>query len=263
MAVTDRDGRVGVNRRNAVFMIPWTRIVHLGDVAVMVPAAAAIAALLVTRSTWRVAVWWCLLIALGISLVAFSKIAFLAWGTGIRSLDFKALSGHATLTTAIMPVIFFLGLRHADPHVRAAGIWAGLGCGMLMALLLVMLDEHSASEVIAGCVLGAIVSLAALYKLRVHRSPKLNWWAIPLGILFLLHPLCRATIARILANTHCTRSVRPPPALQLDHMGVGQACGHVFRQSLLVNCQALDASCKKTGTSAIVDFPAIMHHRII
>ncbi|MFD2270330.1 hypothetical protein ACFS07_02225 [Undibacterium arcticum] len=55
---------------------------------------------------------------------------------------------------------------------------------MLMALLLVMLDEHSASEVIAGCVLGAIVSLAALYKLRVHRSPKLNWWAIPLGILF-------------------------------------------------------------------------------
>jgi hypothetical protein len=168
-------------------MIPWTRIVHLGDLAVMVPAAATIAALLITRHTWRMAIWWCVLFASGIGLVAFSKIAFLAWGTGIREIDFKALSGHATLTTAIMPVMFYLMLRHADASARVAGIVAGTACGVSMAVLLVWLKEHSAAEVVAGCVLGAVVSLAFLDRLRARQPLYLNWWAIPLGILFFLY----------------------------------------------------------------------------
>ncbi len=83
-------------------MIPWTKIVHVGDTAIMIPAAAAVMVYLISCRAWRMAWWWCLLFTTGICLVAATKIAFLAWGTGIHTIDFKALSGHATST--ILPL---------------------------------------------------------------------------------------------------------------------------------------------------------------
>lgn len=166
-------------------MISWTKIVYLGDTAIMIPAAAAIMVYLVTGRAWRMACWWCLLFTLGISLVAATKIAFLGWGTGIHSVDFKALSGHATSTTAVIPVILYLLLQRFTPIIRASGILLGIVFGMLMGILLVVLNEHSASEAAAGCILGGLVSLSFIrYSGTMPSRP--NPWLIPVSLLAFL-----------------------------------------------------------------------------
>lgn len=166
-------------------MIPWTKIVHLGDTAIMIPVAAAIMAYLITGRAWRMAWWWCLLFTLGISLVAATKIAFLGWGSGIRSVDFKALSGHATSTTAVIPVIFYLLLQRSPPIMRAFGVLLGIVFGVLMGIFLVVLNEHSASEAAAGCILGSVISLSFI-KLSTTLPSKPNIWLVLFSVLAFL-----------------------------------------------------------------------------
>lgn len=144
-------------------MISWIKIVHLGDTVVMIPAAAAIIAWLITARAWRMALWWCLLFTIGLSLVVASKIAFIGWGIGIPSIDFKALSGHAMLTTAISPVVIYLILQRSRRILRTAGILMGIVFGLLMCVLLVMGNYHSISETVAGFAIGAIVSLSFIF----------------------------------------------------------------------------------------------------
>ena len=167
-------------------VIPWARIIHLGDAAVTIPAAAAITAWLVTGRAWRAALWWCLLFTVGIGLVVASKIAFLGWGSGMRSLDFKAISGHAMLTTAIVPLMLYILLQHHAPIVRAFAVTLGMVAGAAMTVLLVMLNEHSVSEAVAGYVTGAIVSLGFIAMAGRLPSFTLNRWLIPLVVLALI-----------------------------------------------------------------------------
>jgi hypothetical protein len=166
-------------------MIPWTKIIHVGDTAIMIPAAAAIMAYLVTGRAWRMAWLWCLLFSLGISLVAATKIAFLGWGSGIHSVNFKALSGHATSTTAVIPVIFYLLLQRFPPIIRTCGILLGIVFGVVMGILLVMLHEHSASEAAAGCVIGGIISIGFIWLSDTLPSSP-NPWLIPISVLAFL-----------------------------------------------------------------------------
>lgn len=163
-------------------MITLEKIVHFGDSSIMIPAAAAITAYLLTARAWRMAWWWFVLFAFGISLVAITKIAFLGWGSGIRSIDFKALSGHATSTAAIIPVIIYLFLKNSPSVLRISGILLGIILGALMATLLVVLDEHSASEAAAGCILGSIISLSFV-KLSTTLPSRPNIWLIPFSAL--------------------------------------------------------------------------------
>lgn len=165
---------------------PWLKIIQLGGTAVMIPAASAIAALLLTCRAWRMALWWCLLFAAGLSLVAASKIAFLGWGLGILSLDFKALSGHAMLTTAIIPVMFFLLLQWASPIMRTAGILLAIVFSVIMAICLIAFNFHSASEAIAGCTLGGIVSLGFIKISSTLPAVRLNRRHILFSILAFL-----------------------------------------------------------------------------
>jgi hypothetical protein len=86
----------------------------------------------------------------------------MAWGLTLHSLDFKAISGHATGVTAVLPTLFYLVAQAHGARMRAGAIAAGLVLGCLMAALLVALDEHSVAEALAGWLVGATVSLAAI-----------------------------------------------------------------------------------------------------
>jgi hypothetical protein len=143
-------------------MLSWAKVLHVGDISLMLAAAAAITAWLVAARAWRLALWWSGLFALGIGLVGASKIAFIAWGLTVPGLDFKAFSGHATGVTAVFPTLFFLLLRHRGTRARRAGVAAGLTLGALMGVLLVLQHEHSVAEAIAGWTMGAVISLGAL-----------------------------------------------------------------------------------------------------
>lgn len=140
-------------------MVSWISITRLGGVNVMMPAAVAIGAWLVYGRAWRMALWWCLIFSTGLLLVVASKIAFIGWGIGIRSLDFTGFSGHSMCATAVIPVLFYLIFQKAPPLARASGVTLGILFGVMVAVSRLILHAHSMSEAVSGCVLGGIVSL--------------------------------------------------------------------------------------------------------
>lgn len=137
----------------------WYSITNLGGAGLTLPLALAIALWLVVGYSWRMAASWVLLLGLAIGLVTLTKIAFLGWGVGVRELDFTGISGHAMLSTAVYPVAFFLVLQGAPSFVRASGVTIGLAVGLAVALSRVVLDAHSPSEAVTGCVVGALTAL--------------------------------------------------------------------------------------------------------
>lgn len=141
-------------------MISWLKITNLGDVKIMVTAALAIMAGLAMQRAWRVAFWWALLFAFGMALVVATKIAFVGWGIGIRALDFAGISGHSMRATAVSPVLAYLILQNASPRTRAFGLLVGLMLGVVIGVSRLYLRTHSMSEVVAGCLLGAFVSMS-------------------------------------------------------------------------------------------------------
>jgi membrane-associated phospholipid phosphatase len=159
-------------------MISWTHITSFGDAYVTFPAAIVITVWLFTGRAWRMSWWWCLLFTLGISLVVATKLAFIGWGIGIRSLDFTGFSGHAMRAAAIIPVMIYLMLQKSSATMRATGVMLGLAYVILIAISRVILHTHSVSEAIAGLVLGCIVSFGFIWISNTLPKPKLNRWLI-------------------------------------------------------------------------------------
>ncbi|MCG1039076.1 MULTISPECIES: phosphatase PAP2 family protein [Burkholderiaceae] len=137
----------------------WALITAFGGAGAMLPVAAAIALWLAVSHTWRSALAWSSFLAAGIALVLVTKVAFLGWGISIRSLDFTGISGHSMLASAVLPAAAFLSTRGAPVMLRLAVLAAGLIAGAAIGVSRVALDAHSVSEVVAGCALGAAVSL--------------------------------------------------------------------------------------------------------
>jgi hypothetical protein len=141
-------------------MDPWISLVRLGDLDLTLPLAAAAFGWMAAARAWRIAMCWGLLFGAGVLLVGVSKVAFMAWGSGLPALGFKSFSGHATGVTAVFPTLFWLLLRGAGNNLARAGAALGLGLGLVVGVLLVVLDFHTAAEAVAGCLLGAAISLA-------------------------------------------------------------------------------------------------------
>lgn len=148
-------------------MTTWMAITRVGGVNVMLPAAAAIAAWLGASRAWRMAAWWCLLFAAVLMVTVATKVSFIGWGVGIRSLDFTGVSGHAARAMAVVPTIFYLTLLQARRRARIAGVATGVLVATLIAISRLTLHAHSMSEVVAGCLLGGAAS--ALFAARFDR----------------------------------------------------------------------------------------------
>jgi len=138
----------------------WYSITNLGGAGLALPLAFAIALWLVAGYSPRMAASWLLLLGTAVALVTVTKIAFLGWGVGIREVDFTGVSGHAMLSTAVYPVALFLMLHGARSPVRVAGVLAGLAVGLAVGFSRVVLDAHSPSEAVTGCIVGALTALA-------------------------------------------------------------------------------------------------------
>lgn len=163
----------------------WSELVRIGEIWLTLAGAAAIAAWLAAARAWRMVFWWSLLFGAGITLVTASKIAFIAWGTGLPVLDFKAVSGHATGVTAVFPILFYLMLGQRSAQARRAGIAAGLASGALMGGLLVVLDDHSPAEAAAGWLTGCAVSTGAIRMAGGLPPPAPRYGLVCSGLVFL------------------------------------------------------------------------------
>ena len=100
------------------------------------------------------ALWWCQLFTAGMSLVVATKIAFIGWGIGIRSLDFTGFGGHSMRATVVIPVRFYLILQKAPPIARTSGVSLGTVFGVIIGISRLVVYAHSVSEAVAGCILG-------------------------------------------------------------------------------------------------------------
>ncbi|SAL70325.1 PA-phosphatase-like phosphoesterase [Caballeronia peredens] len=137
----------------------WISITALGGVGVMGPVALIVAAWLAFGYRWKYACAWLGLLGAAGGVVALSKIAFIGWGIGVRDLDFTGVSGHALMSTAVLPVAIFVALLPTRGALRACGVAIGLLAGAGVGVSRVVLDAHSVSESVAGCALGAAVAL--------------------------------------------------------------------------------------------------------
>jgi len=147
----------------SVSMIEWSEITRFGDVTITCFAALAIAAWLLAENENRLALCWSLLFATGMAVVVATKMAFIGWGIGIRAIDFTGFSGHAMRATAVMPVLFYLMLEKAPRAMRGSGALFGLLFGIVVGISRLIVHAHSVSEVIAGWMLGAAVSVSFIW----------------------------------------------------------------------------------------------------
>lgn len=169
-------GKVGSN------IMSWKLIIDIGHTAFALPLAAAIAAWLISGRAWKLALYWCLMFAAGLSLVALSKIAFLGWDAGIPAIGFKALSGHALCATAVIPVLLFVILEGAPRAWRRGGVMVGIWISVGLGVLLVHFDYHTASEVLASFMLGTLISLGYMRLAEVSPAPSIGRWTVPSSI---------------------------------------------------------------------------------
>lgn len=153
-------------------MISWPHITHFGDVSITLLVASAIAVWLTVEDEKRLALWWTVLFGAGMGLVIVTKMAFIGWGIGIRSLDFTGFSGHAMRAAAVYPVLLYLVLERTRPSIRWGGILLGVSFGGLVGISRLAVQVHSVAEVVAGLLLGSIVSAAFIWisshALRKH-----------------------------------------------------------------------------------------------
>jgi len=128
---------------------------------------------------------WCLLFGTGIVLVVATKIAYIGWGAGIAAIDFTGISGHAMRATAIAPVLIYLLLQKQTQRLQNIGLLIAIGFGLAIGISRLAIHVHSASEVVSGCALGAVVSLGFI-RLVQQQTIVFDRKLLVIGVLALL-----------------------------------------------------------------------------
>lgn len=147
----------------------WRTLSALGDSRWLLPMALV---LLITlpradaRLKWR----WLLAIAVTAGVTLASKLAFMGWGIGIKSVHFTGFSGHAAMSSVIYPVVGALLAGTSSPP-RRIGLVIGVLLATAIAWSRIPLHAHSLSEVIAGLMLGLGCSTWAMHTAGPSSRP--------------------------------------------------------------------------------------------
>jgi hypothetical protein len=141
----------------------WSNLFHLGDLSLTLPTGCAIAGWLLASRAWRAALGWTLVFGLALALVAATKVAFLGWATGLPTLGYRAVSGHAAGFTAAFPTLGWLLTQRRAPPVRMSAAVGALGLGIVVAAALVHAGEHTPAEAIAGWIIGLAAFLCTVH----------------------------------------------------------------------------------------------------
>jgi membrane-associated phospholipid phosphatase len=203
------------------FSLNWIVITDLGDAAVMVPIALAIAVWLSASHAWRGALAWLSLFGGGAFLVICTKVAYAGWGVGVEALDFTGVSGHSMSATSVLAVAgYLIGGRYSKSAAILAGL-LGYGAGVAVGVSRVALGDHSPSEVVVGCTLGGAIALAAIgiiqARLRMVAAPMVFAFTM-LALVLTLHGH-RAPSERLTVKVALYLSGRSTPCTRETHCG--------------------------------------------
>jgi membrane-associated phospholipid phosphatase len=145
----------------------WYWVTRLGEAQVVVPLIVLIG---LSRArnpeTAADALRWMAALAIAVLLTIASKVAFIGWGIGSAALDFTGISGHAMFAAAVYPLL--LSAVAGGTSQRACVFALAIALGGLVAILVgvsrVVLGTHSVSEIVAGWLLGGIVTAAVIAR---------------------------------------------------------------------------------------------------
>ncbi|WP_175717721.1 phosphoesterase [Burkholderia anthina] len=143
----------------------WLAIGNLGDAVLTLPLAAVCFGWL-TRSLhgWRIALSWVMLLAAAMLLVALTERLHAGCGLPLRSPGFRAIGASAMLAATVWPMACLLML-HDGWRVRAGtALLPGFALAATIGFARASTDAHSASEIAAGWLLGALVTARLLKR---------------------------------------------------------------------------------------------------
>jgi membrane-associated phospholipid phosphatase len=149
----------------------WHLITRLGDVQIVLPLAlVAIASRARSAQARPAPLRWIALLALAIFVTAASKVAFIGWGIGSAALDFTGVAGHAMFAAAVYPALGAALSNGSSERAHSLAAVAGSLLALLVGVSRLVLGVHSVSEVLAGWLVGGLVSLAVLSSAGAVRA---------------------------------------------------------------------------------------------
>jgi membrane-associated phospholipid phosphatase len=130
-----------------------TDLTNFGDMAVLLPIAAALSIWLAFLPGWRHAAWWALAFALCLGGTAFLKVLFFVCAPAA---DLRSPSGHTSLSTLVYGGIAAVFAARSSGWQRAMTIGAGGALVLAIAVSRVILNSHTVIETVVGLVIGAV-----------------------------------------------------------------------------------------------------------
>ncbi len=165
-------------------MTGWMFLTRWGNSVLLLPAAACICISLWSDGDRRVAWRWAFAFGGAVLIVLATKVAFLGWGVGSRSLDFTGISGHSTLAASVLPMLGWWLTRDRTPSLQRKAVLAAWIVAVAIGISRVLVSAHSVSEVVAGLVLGTVVAWAVIPKGIIAKNRGAFHWAL-LGALLI------------------------------------------------------------------------------
>ena len=164
----------------------WAVFTKLADTNFSLPVALLLAVWLAFAREWRLTFWWCALFGCGLFLVTATKVAYVGWGIGIASVDFRGFSGHAMRAATIAPALGYVLLQRWGMHMRRNGFLLGVAFAIAICISRLILAVHSVSEAVSGLLLGLLLSLIFVMICERSRLIQLTRIALVLGPILLL-----------------------------------------------------------------------------
>lgn len=144
----------------------WIFITHFGNSVFLLSTALFMALWLQRARASRMSFSWLAILGMAAFVVLLTKLAFLGWGIGIGSIDFTGISGHAMLSSSVLPVLAAMLTLRMRPAVHKVSIGIGFLVAVVVGVSRLVLNSHSLSEVLLGWVVGCSVALPTIYLLN-------------------------------------------------------------------------------------------------
>ena len=131
-------------------MTVWMFLTRWGNSLLLVPTASWIGLSLWAVGERPVAWRWVLYFGAALLLVLGTKVAFLGWGIGSRSLNFTGISGHSTLAAAVLPMLAWWLTQERGRTTQLRAVFGAALFAIVVGVSRILLSAHSVSEVVTG-----------------------------------------------------------------------------------------------------------------
>jgi membrane-associated phospholipid phosphatase len=148
----------------------------------------------------NLAACWLGTLAVAAAITTISKIAFIGYALGYAPLNFTGASGHTLFASAVFPLLMVVMGSAGSRTVQRTALCAGIAMAILVGISRHRIGVHSASEIVAGWLLGGTVSAFSLTHGRwpPARTRQAAW----LPLLVILLWLSLSTTHLPAARTH-------------------------------------------------------------